>query len=62
MSAACDLIRWIITYAVSGGFTHFVGVYLILVVLARTLGFVRVNVTRKTVTKKAKKADEKASA
>jgi hypothetical protein len=48
MSDACNLIRWIITYAVSGGFWHFVAVYLICAVLVRTLGLVRVNIERKT--------------
>ena len=30
MSAFADLIRWIITYAVTGGFIHFVAVAMIL--------------------------------
>jgi hypothetical protein len=53
MAPICDLIRWIITYAVEGGFWHFVAVYGITVAIARIFNLVRVNLTTKRKSKPA---------
>lgn len=53
MSAIADLIRWIITYAVTGGFWHFVAVYLIVLAVARVTTLVKVDGSKTTVEKKS---------
>lgn len=40
------LVQWIITFALTGGFWRFVGVWLLVLALTRILWLVRVRVTR----------------
>ena len=54
MTEFANLIRWIVTYAVSDGFWHFMAVWIIAGCLVKALWFVRVNVTIKRKAKKDK--------
>lgn len=59
MAEIASLVRWIITYSVSGGLWHFIACYLVLVVLVRVFAFVRVTDTRpKLQHDKAKARDQ----
>lgn len=53
MTELASLVRWIIVYAVNGGFWHFLAVYLIVVAIARIFRFVRVDVKVDRKTEKA---------
>lgn len=46
MEHLAALVRWIITYSLSGGFWHFAGVYLIVCAITRIFRLVKVNVSR----------------
>jgi large-conductance mechanosensitive channel len=60
MEAIKELVEWLVTYSVSGGFWHFVACFLIIAAIARIFRFVhvRVRINKKTKTKKKDKADE----
>ena len=53
MADFAALIRWIITYAVSGGFWHFMATWIIVGALIKALWLVRVDVKLTRKTKKA---------
>lgn len=46
MQALTDFLRWLVTYAVSGGFWHFVAVLLVIKAIARITTLVSLEFTR----------------
>jgi hypothetical protein len=57
MSEIAELVRWLVVYAVSGGFLHFVAVFLIVRAITGITTLARVSVTTRAQ-KKEKKTDE----
>ncbi len=58
MADLMNFLRWLIPYAISGGFWHFIATWLFVGTLIKILWFIRVNVRVRTG-KKSKKDQTK---